>query len=133
MQVEDQYPQHLSDLFRGSSLLLTGRYHATSPDVTVRVRGQMGERSREYVYRYHLDQAGGHDFVPRLWATRKIGALLDRVRVEGADPALIEEIQGVGLGYGIATPYTLNAIAAQTDGLISRGYMDLYSDSVSLN
>ena len=133
MQVEDQYPQHLPDLFRGSSLLLTGRYHATSANVTVRVRGQVGDEQREYVYHYNLDQTGGHDFVPRLWATRKVGALLDRVRVEGASPALIEEIQGLGFGYGIATPYTLNAIAAQTDGLVSRGYMDLYSDSVNLN
>jgi Ca-activated chloride channel family protein len=133
MQVEDQYPQHLPDLFRGSSLLLTGRYHATANDVTVRVRGQVGDQTREYVYHYQLDRTGGHDFVPRLWATRKVGALLDRVRVEGSSPALIEEIQGLGLGYGIATPYTLNAIAAQTDGLVSRGYMDLYSDSINLN
>jgi Ca-activated chloride channel family protein len=133
LQVEEQFPQHLPDLFRGSSLLLTGRYHAASPDVTVHVRGQVGDQSREYVYHYNLDQTGGHDFVPRLWATRKVGALLDRVRVEGSSPALTEEIQGLGLGYGIATPYTLNAITAQTDGLVSRGYMDLYSDSVNLN
>jgi Ca-activated chloride channel family protein len=96
MQVEGLYPQHLPDLFRGSSLLLTGRYHATATNVTVRVHGQVGDQQREYVYHYNLDQTGGHDFVPRLWATRKVGALLDRVRVEGADPALIEEIQGLG-------------------------------------
>jgi Ca-activated chloride channel family protein len=133
MQVDELYPQHLPDLFSGSSLLLTGRYHATSTNVTVRVHGQVGAEQREYVYHYNLDQPGGHDFVPRLWATRKVGALLDRVRMEGASPALIEEIQGLGLGYGIATPYTLNAIAAQTDGLASKGYMDLYSDSFNLN
>ena len=126
-QVEDQYPQQLPDLFHGSSLLLTGRYHATAANVTVRVRGQAGGEQREYVYHYNLDQTGGHDFVPRLWATRKVGALLDRVRVEGSSPALIEEIQGLGLGYGIATPYTLNAIAAQTSGLVSGEYMMLYS------
>lgn len=127
LQIEDQYPQHLPDLFHGSSLLLTGRYHATAANVTVRVRGQAGGEQREYVYHYNLDQTGGHDFVPRLWATRKVGALLDRVRVEGSSPALIEEIQGLGLGYGIATPYTLNAIAAQTSGLVSGEYMMLYS------
>jgi Ca-activated chloride channel homolog len=133
IQVEDQYPQRLPDLFQGSSLLLTGRYHATSSNVTVRVRGQAGDQPREYVYHYQLDQSGGHDFVPRLWATRKIGALLDRVRVEGENAALIEEIQGLGFGYGIATPYTLNAIAAQTSGAASAANMGLYDDQSALN
>lgn len=133
MQVEDQYPQQFSDLFRGSSLLLTGRYHATSANVTVRVRGQVGDQPREYVYHYTLDQTGGHDFVPRLWATRKVGALLDRVRVEGENAALIEEIQGLGFGYGIVTPYTLNAIAAQTNGAASAANMGLYDNQAALN
>ncbi len=133
MQVENQYPQHLPDLFRGSSLLLTGRYHATSPNVTVRVRGQVGDQPREYVYHYPLDQTGGHDFVPRLWATRKVGALLDRVRVEGENAALIEEIQGLGFGYGLVTPYTLNAIAAQTNGAASAANMGLYDNQAALN
>ena len=92
MQVEDQYPQHLPDLFRGSSLLLTGRYHATSANVTVRVRGQVGDEQREYVYHYNLDQTGGHDFVPRLWATRKIGYLLNQIRLRGESKETIAQI-----------------------------------------
>ncbi len=66
------------------------------------------------------------DFVPRLWATRKIGALLDRVRVEGEAPALVEEISGLGLGYGLVTPYTTLVIAGQEAGAASWANMSLY-------
>ncbi|HEY4723596.1 MAG TPA: hypothetical protein VII92_17205, partial [Anaerolineae bacterium] len=98
-----------------------------------RVRSQAGDQPREYVYHFNLDQAGGHDFVPRLWATRKIGDLLDRVRVEGESAGLVEEIKALGLGYGVVTPYTLSAIAAQSHGAASSANMGLYGNQAALN
>jgi Ca-activated chloride channel family protein len=127
MVISDQYPQVLPDLFQGSSLLLTGRYDASSDLVSVRVRGRAGNERREYVYHIDLAEAGGHDFVPRLWATRRVGALLDRVRVEGGSRDLEEEIRGLGLDYGIVTPYTTFVIAGQADGAASSANMDLYN------
>jgi hypothetical protein len=56
-----------------------------------------------------------------------VGALLDRVRVEGASAALVEEIRGLGLGYGIVTPYTTFVIQGQAEGAASAANMDLYS------
>ena len=128
MSVSDLHPQPLPDMFQGSSLLLTGRYQATGSDVTVRVRGQAGQTQREYIYHFNLDQAGDHDFVPRLWATRQVGQLLDRIRVEGENPALVEEIRGVGLGYGLVTPYTTFVIQAQSTGAASAENMSLYGN-----
>jgi Ca-activated chloride channel homolog len=133
LETSDLYPQHVPDMFQGSSLLLTGRYRATASTITVRVRGQAGDQPREYVYHFNLDQIGGHDFVPRLWATRKIGDLLDRVRVEGESAGLVEEIKALGLGYGVVTPYTLSAIAAQSQGAASSANMGLYGNQAALN
>ncbi len=81
MRVTNLYPPAMPDLFRGSSVLLAGRYAATNEQATVRVRGRAGEEQREYVYRFDLTATGDHDFVPRLWATRKIGHLLTQIRV----------------------------------------------------
>jgi len=139
LEVSDLYPSQLPDLFRGSSLLLAGRYRATdaraNERVTVRVRGRAGGETRQYVY--HLDLPGaddaGRDFVPRLWATRRVGALLDRVRVEGERPALVDEIRALGLSYGLVTPYTTFAIAAQAEGAASTANMALYADTAGLN
>jgi Ca-activated chloride channel family protein len=127
------YPQQIPDMFRGSSLLLTGQYRATAPTVTVRVRGQAGGEPREYTYTFDLPETAGHDFVPRLWATRRVGDLLDRVRVEGETPALVEEIRALGLSYGLVTPYTTFVVEAQTEGAASAANMGLYMRSDELN
>lgn len=129
----DLYPQALPDLFEGSSLILTGRYTATSESATVRVTGSAGGEPREYVYEFDLNGTGEHGFVSRLWATRRIGHLLDIVRVEGETEALREEIRAIGLAYGIVTPYTTFVIVPQTEGAASASNMALYSDLDSLN
>lgn len=126
LEASEMYPQAPPDLFEGSNLLLTGRYRTAADRVTVRVRGWAGEERREYVYQYDLGDTGGHDFVPRLWATRRVGDLLDRVRVEGSSSALEEEIQSLGLSYGIVTPFTTFAIEEQEDGIASTENMALY-------
>ncbi|MCG3212370.1 MAG: hypothetical protein FOGNACKC_06024 [Anaerolineae bacterium] len=128
MSVSEMHPQPLPDMFQGSSLLLTGRYQAGDSEVTVLVKGKAGATQREYVYHFNLDQTGGHDFVPRLWATRQVGQLLDKIRVEGETPALVEELKGLGLGYGLVTPYTTFAIQAQSSGAASAENMSLYDN-----
>jgi Ca-activated chloride channel family protein len=132
LATSDLYPETLPDLFQGSSLLLAGRYQAEGDAVVVHVRGLAGDERREYVYRFDLAEtgggrAGGFDFVPRLWATRRVGALLDRVRVEGESPALVGEIRELGLSYGIVTPYTAFVIEGQAEGAASTANMDLYN------
>jgi len=133
LAADDLYPQTLPDMFRGSSLLLTGRYQATADTVTVRVRGRAAGEEREYIYHFDLDQTGGHDFVSRLWATRRVGELLDRVRVEGESEALVAEIRELGLDYGLVTPYTTFIIEAQTGGAASAANMALYANQTELN
>ncbi len=126
------YPEALPDLFQGSSLLLAGRYRAKGDTATVRIRGRAGKERREYAYTFDLKQAGGRDFVPRLWATRRVGALLDQVRVEGETQALVDEIRELGLSYGLVTPYTTFVIEGQAEGAASADNMALYG-SAELN
>ncbi len=133
VDVMDVYPQSLPDMFQGSSLLLTGRYRATNDIVTVRVRGRAGTDVQTYVYTFDLGSLPEQDFVPRLWATRRIGDLLDQVRVEGESAALVEEIRALGLDYGLVTPYTTFVIAAQTTGAASASNMALYNQPSDLN
>jgi len=138
--VADLYPRALPDMFQGSSLLLTGRYRATAETATITVRGVAGVETREYVYTFDLGELHSQysvlhsqDFVPRLWATRRIGDLLDKVRVEGESAALIAEIRELGLAYGLVTPYTTFVIAAQTTGAASEQNMALYDNQADLN
>ncbi len=133
MAVADVYPRVLPDMFRGSSLLLSGRFRATSASATVTVRGMAGTEAREFHYTFPLDGSRRQDFVPRLWATRRIGDLLDKVRVAGESAALIEEIRELGLAYGLVTPYTTFVVAAHATGAASTSNMSLYQDQGRLN
>jgi Ca-activated chloride channel family protein len=126
LQVRDVFPAETPDLFQGSSFLLTGRYQPEGDRITVRVRGRAGENLKEYVYHFELAETSERDFVPRLWATRRIGTLLDEVRVEGETAALVEEIRALGLAYGLVTPYTTFVIQGQAEGAASAENMALY-------
>jgi hypothetical protein len=59
-----------------------------------------------------------NDFLPRLWATRKVGYLLDIIRLEGENQEIIDEIVSLSKKYGIITPYTSFLI---TDDVVPEG------------
>jgi Ca-activated chloride channel family protein len=129
----DLFPQNIPDMFQGSSLMLTGRYSVSASTVTVRVRGKIADQTRQFEYHFELDKNEKNDFVPRLWATRQIGLLLDLVRVEGESAQLVEEVRELGLAYGLVTPYTTFIITPQEWGAASLSNMMLYDDLTQLN
>ena len=47
-----------------------------------------------------------NDYLPRLWATRRVGWLMEQVRTNGEQKELRDEIVDLGTRYGIVTPYT---------------------------
>lgn len=100
------YPKALPDLFKGSQLVLVGRYTGRGP-VTAVLTGRAGGQVRRFVLEGARTGSGGRSsFLPRLWATRRVGDLLEEVRLRGSDPELVAEIERLGLKYGIVTPYT---------------------------
>jgi Ca-activated chloride channel family protein len=111
LAIYDLYPQPLPDLFLGSQILAVGRYRQGGAyDVTL--RGMV--ENQEQVYRFP-DQvfsqssagvSGPLTSLPRLWATRKIGYLLNQVRLNGPNQELIDQIVRLSIRYGIVTPYT---------------------------
>ena len=104
--VSELYPGPLPDLFAGEQLVVVGRYDEGGP-VEVTLSGKVNGAERLYVYPDQLlADAGGEPFVARLWATRKLGVLMDEVRRSGSNDELIDAIIDLSLRYGIVTPYT---------------------------
>jgi len=104
--VDEIYPYPLPDLFAGEQLVVVGRYHG-SADVAITLRGSVNGQKITYQYpNQHLVTDGGEPFVARLWATRKIGALLAQIRRTGPNQELINAITSLSLQYGVVTPYT---------------------------
>ncbi|MDF1514614.1 MAG: VWA domain-containing protein [Anaerolineae bacterium] len=132
--ISNMYPQQIPDLFEGSTLTLVGRYNQSeSSKVVITVGGQAQGEQLTYTYETDLADEQNMSFVPSLWATRRIGHLLDIIRIEGESPSLVEEVRQLGLSYGLVTPYTTFVITAQTDGAASAENMALYGDISNLN
>ncbi len=106
IQTEDTYPRILPDLFKGSQLVLIGKYDGKGP-VTATLSGKVGKEERKFTLKdQKLIKEEAYNFLPRLWATRRIGYLLEEIRLHGEDQELVDEVTELGLKYGIVTPYT---------------------------
>ena len=106
VQVEEIYPYPLPDLFAGTQLIVTGRY-PQGGSASVTLAGTINGRSQKFVYQdLSFARSGGQDFIPRLWATRKIGYLLNQIRLHGENKEAVDQIVKLSVRYGIITPYT---------------------------
>ncbi len=110
------HPDSLGDVFRGSRVMLVGRYGKTDP-LALRVGGERG-----FVIEGLLDPAQAsarHGFVARLWAQRRIDAILSMIRADTADGSepnkeLVDEVVRLSLAHGIMTEYTAFLAAEET-------------------
>ena len=100
----DPYPEKLPDLFHGGQVTRLGLLERTDA-VEVELRGRVRGVGR--VFRRDFALSGdGPESLPRLWATRKVGFLLEQIRLNGEDEELVEEIVDLSRRHGIITPYT---------------------------
>jgi len=101
----DMYPTQLPDLFAGSQLKEFGRYR-NSGGTTITLSGMAGETLERFSYQAQFPvESLGNDFIPRIWAARKIGYLIEEVRRNGETPELVEEIRELSVKYGIINEY----------------------------
>jgi Ca-activated chloride channel family protein len=106
VRVSKLYPSPLPDLFKGEQLVLVGRYSG-SGDAAVELEGRVNDAVKTYTYEgTFAEKSDDHDFIPRLWATRRVGYLLDEIRLHGEEAELREEATELARKYGIVTPYT---------------------------
>ncbi|MDH3497281.1 MAG: VIT and VWA domain-containing protein [Gemmatimonadota bacterium] len=107
VRLREIYPERLPDLFAGEELVVFGRYETTAAAARVTLAGRRDGRTERYQRTVGFpDHAPGNDFIPRLWAARKLGALQQAVRLNGNDPELVEEIKRTALRYGLLSEYT---------------------------
>jgi len=115
------HPRELTDLFSGDQLVVLGRYEGNG-HVAIRLLGEVNGRKREFVYEGDFAKANGNnDFIPRLWATRRVGYLLDQIRLQGEEQELKDEVILLSREYGIMTPYTSYLVLENDDAYKQHG------------
>jgi Ca-activated chloride channel family protein len=108
VEADMMYPRSLPDLFKGSQLAIVGRYKNSLDAATVRLTGRVGEREQSFTFAGQAFPSEKTDnrFLPRLWATRRVGYLLEQIRLNGENRELIDEVVALGTRFGLVTPYT---------------------------
>jgi len=100
------HPAHLPDLFRGEQAVILGRYSG-SGDAAMVIEGKVDRAVRKFTYEASFPSVNAeNDFLPRLWATRRVGYLLDEIRLRGENAELRDEVTELARKFGIVTPYT---------------------------
>lgn len=122
------YPKAMPDLFRGSQITLIGRYRNPIDLEFVRLKlsGNTSGANKDFFYNnLHFPlREESNDFLPRLWATRRVGWLMEQVRSNGEQQELRDEIVDLGTRYGIVTPYT-SYLALEPEAVATRNVTDL--------
>ncbi len=135
VRVTKLYPSPLPDLFRGDQLVLVGRYSGHG-DAAVVLEGTVHNAMRKFTYEVGFPrESEKHEFIPRLWATRRVGYLLDEIRLRGENAELKDEVTELARKYGIVTPYTAYLIVEDEDRrnvpLAMQSLPQLYSDTAA--
>jgi Ca-activated chloride channel family protein len=104
------HPGDIPDLFSGGQLIIVGRYTGGSDTVNITLSGETNGKPQSYTLPAKFPAVETDaDFLPRLWASRKIGYLMDEVRLQSdgdAQKEVIDQIIALSREYGILTPYT---------------------------
>jgi Ca-activated chloride channel homolog len=106
VELYDVQPQALPDLFAGDELVAFGRYHARNTSGwSLSVRGRRGSQDEQF-RSATVGETSTNAYIPRLWASRKAGALSREIRLHGSTPETLAALKDLALRYGILTEYT---------------------------
>jgi Ca-activated chloride channel family protein len=110
------YPKRLPDLFRGTQTMVFGRYEGRGAVRPQLIGMALGKEEKIAGQGDFGDDGKFNDMLPRLWAMRKVGYLVDEARRSGraVDTEVKDEIIKLSKKYGIVTPFTAGLITEDT-------------------
>jgi Ca-activated chloride channel homolog len=120
VELYDVQPQALPDLFAGDELVAFGRYHArNTTGWSVAVRGRRGSQDEQF-RSATVGEPSTNAYIPRLWASRKAGALSREIRLHGSTPETLAALKDLALRYGILTEYTSYLVQEPNVAMVRR-------------
>jgi Ca-activated chloride channel family protein len=106
VRVSEIYPRELPDVYAGSEIMVVGRFEGTGV-LKAKLTGLRGTESinHDFTSEFH-PRKDRYAFIPKLWAGRRIGYLLEDMRQHGETQEVKDEVIRLSKKYGIMTPYT---------------------------
>jgi Ca-activated chloride channel family protein len=121
--VSEVFPRRLPDLFRGGELTVFGRFKGDGPR-TVELSGTAAGKRVTRTFTLDFKGDARHDFVPRLWAIRKIDFLIDEMRRAGDSKEVVDHIVELAKKYAIVTPYTSFLMTEDVPAAAAKQHVD---------
>lgn len=115
--ISRMYPAGAFDLFEGEQLVLVGRYRK-SGNVKIGVSGNMAGTTQSFDFSAELVEKSDDEsyaFIEKLWATRRVGEIIDEIDLKGKNDELIKELVELSTRHGILTQYTSFLADENTD------------------
>ncbi len=139
IRVEELFPLPLPDLFAGSQMVVVGRYREGGTG-TISLTGTFDGQETTFRYDGQVFVSAGESQqdqnLARIWATRKIGYLLNQIRLYGENEEWVSAIVDLSIRYGIVTPYTSYLIteedvftAAGREAIANEAYEEARTDN----
>ena len=129
-------PKNLPDLFREEQLTILGRYEGYG-DTILKLRGIIGSEWHEFSKNVHFSELEtDNDFLPHLWAQRRIAELVDQAALGDGSDELYKEIKRLSKKYGVPTPYI--SFVDADDGSLRKVYddsriSDAYTEAIPIH
>jgi uncharacterized protein YegL len=116
-------PTVLGDLFAGQTTTLLGRY-ATPGKGQIVLSGRVGDEDAMHVFDVELPElATSEGYVPRIWATRQVGELLQQLKLNEAGEGVVDEVLALAERFGVVTEFTYFQV--DEDGNAKMVYSDV--------
>ena len=100
------YPRKLPALYRGTEFMLVGRFKGSGPGHIVVTGNVAGEQRQIQLDVNWPAREVDNSYLPRVWAMRKIGHLMEDLRLHGNNAEIVQELVTLAQRHGIVTPYT---------------------------
>jgi Ca-activated chloride channel family protein len=108
LSTQSVLPPKLPVLFKGSEIMMVGRYKKGGKH-TFTISGTISGKPSQYTCDVDLptdESDSSNEFLAPLWAARHIGYLLQEIRLHGDNKELLAEVVRLSKQYGIITEYT---------------------------
>lgn len=106
ISTEMVHPRPLPDVFKGSQLVVAGRYRDAGP-TTITLTGTLNGKQKTYPYKVEFPRKTTENaFVGRVWARKRIDYLVDLMRLDKENPEITDEVIDLSKEWTIQTPYT---------------------------
>jgi len=105
--VSKVYPKELPDLFKGDQVVVFGTYTKGAKGAVI-ITGQVGGVAQKFAQDVIFEDKtdSSREWIARLWATRRVGYLLDEIQRNGESKELKDEVVELARRWGVVTPYT---------------------------